>query len=77
MGLLKMFESKEGQSLSILADPFKKEKVTRIVIFMYPQANDVHGTVEFRNGLTKGEQDFRCNSLAQIAHEMESFINSL
>lgn len=81
MGLLKMFELKDGQSLSILNDPFKKECVAELHIHWYSGkysfSNGISGSVEFKNGTTSGVQKFTGETIADIVQKMESFINSL
>lgn len=65
------------KQLSILNDPFKKDKVQRIHIFVYPQENRCSGGIKFQNGATTGEQEFKAETLVEIVKKMEAFINTL
>lgn len=64
---------------SLLNDPFKKNKITRISVF-YRELMRVWsatGTVEFTNGDTKGEQRFEGETFDEVTLKIKHFINNL
>lgn len=53
-------EDSNTRALSIIQDPFKKDKIKRIHFHMgYGRPNEWIGSVEFQNGDTSGEQSIK------------------
>ena len=70
------------ETLTDFKDPFSKNKVERINIFIYKGMFDenklVHSaTVKFKDGNTSGAQDFQANSFAELINKINSFIKNL
>ena len=71
-----------AQSLpSILKDPFSKVCVSWVSVFYSPNFFsdkwEAHGTVEFKNGNTKGEQSFKAETFDECTAQIREFIKSL
>lgn len=71
-------------SMSVLANPFTKDCVTRITTdcgeAWFREPDDpwyFRGTVYFSNGNTKGEQKFEGNDMADLTAKMAAFLNEL
>lgn len=87
MGILSLFQNgKQDNYLSALKDPFGKDKLISIRIYssnLDGNPNSTYckpswnATVEFRNGMTKGEQDFKTegiDSFPLIIKQVEDFL---
>ena len=67
---------------SIIVDPFKKNKVTRVSVYSSPgwgkhddwQSN---GVVEFTNGDTKGEQRFQAKTFDEVVLLIKNMLENL
>ena len=72
-------ESKE--TLSILNDPFLKDKVNRIFINIhksfYTDKFNVLGSIEFKNGSTEGTQKFEAEDFDLLILQMKNFMQNL
>lgn len=67
---------------SIIKDPFKSDKITGISFHSsgWDCVTGWRATVKFRNGNTKGEQEFTTDDPSKFAHivqQVEDFIKSL
>lgn len=71
----------EAKSLSVVKDPFNKNSVRRIWFCASDWRGDgewiFSGSVEFQNGLTKGEQDFKGKSIEDVITQLQSFLEEL
>lgn len=76
---IKIF-TKEG-SLSVLNDPFSTQTIESVTVRVYKGyfngAFTASGTVKFKNGNTKGEQEFTGESFDHITQQIKSFIETL
>ena len=74
-----IFSEEQSKTPSIIADPFGFEKITSIHLHSYNWGNRwTHsGSVNFKNGNTKGEQIFECNSIDGVLKKIHTFINEL
>ena len=73
---------KNKGTLTDFKDPFSKNKIDRINIFIYKSLFDdtklVHSaTVKFKDGNTSGAQEFQANSFAELINKIDSFIENL
>lgn len=73
---------KKSNGMSILADPFKKDKWTAVHIHMYNAGKygssvTISGKVEFENGATKGEQEFKADTMPELLQKIEAFMTTL
>ena len=68
-------------AMSILNDPFRKDKWVAMHIHMYNEnsfcGKNISATVEFENGNTKGEQKFTDDTFAGLVTQIENFIATL
>ena len=64
---------------SIVKDPFKKTSIVRIWVTYRVFMGDwsAHGTVEFVNGNTKGEQTFDAPDFDGVVIQVKAFLDSL
>lgn len=76
-------EEKTQQAVSPLKDPFSKDCIASINISIYGKASGmsfmapVQATVSFKNGDTKGSQNFSGTELPIVAAKVQAFIDSL
>jgi len=67
--------------LSILKDPFFTDKIERIMVVTTKGIFDgkpySYGTVEFKNGDTKGEQKFEATSFDEVCIKIKEFLETL
>lgn len=81
MNLLNEEETAQAEKgVGVFKDPFKKDKVDSISIFIYNENDggiDCRATVQFQNGDTCGSQNFRTSDFGQIVKDIQSFIKSL
>ena len=63
----------------VFKDPFRKDKVEGINLrtFTYNSKTVWVGRVTFKNGDTKGTQEFEHKDFTTIVKQIEDFINSL
>lgn len=70
-------EASEGTSdVSPINYPFRQNSFESLHIFAYRSGN-ISGGIEFKNGMTKGQQDFKANSIRELLTQMEAFIAKL
>ncbi len=62
---------------SILKDPFSRNRIDRIYISWRPSTSKCYGSVEFKNGSTKGEQEFEGETFDEVTLKMKSFIEEI
>lgn len=67
---------------SILKDPFKKNSVTKIFVHFSQSLFDKTkwsstGYVNFSNGNTKGEQEFKGETFDDVVLQIKAFLNTL
>lgn len=66
---------------SILKNPFKKVCVKRIYVSYQEswggQRWTAIGSVEFQNGDTKGEQEFKAETFDEVVRKIKSFLEDL
>jgi len=65
---------------SVLNDPFAKVHINRIYVSFRNSWNSgwvASGSVEFRNGETKGEQEFTGRTFDEVVMKIKSFIEEL
>jgi hypothetical protein len=64
---------------SILKNPFQKNCVTEIRVSYYEFMRkwSARGTVEFKNGLTKGEQKFEAETFDEVVIQIKNFLKEL
>ena len=78
MNLLKMMGQ---QSISIINDPFKQNKVKRIYVSFHDIWNDgnfvAHGSIEFQNGNTRGEQKFDGATFDEVVLKIKACLETL
>lgn len=71
----------EESKLSVFLDPFKKDKVSKIIIMMSEDLYDNFywfAKVSFRNGNTSGEQKTKyCDSYEEVYIELNKILESL
>lgn len=81
--LLKLNGSK-SEYLSDLQNPFKKDKITQITIFIRPF--DLFGnkkkymfkaSIDFQSNNTKGEHEFEEKTFEALMQKLDQFINNL
>ena len=63
-----------------ITDPFKNECIEKICVFCYPNSTynkPVSGHICFRNGNTKGEQEFEGTDIVSVIKEMYRFCEQL
>lgn len=79
--MLKLFGNTSSVPSS-LNNPFATDKVERIYIIMSKSLFDdnkfrFHGSVEFTNGRTKGEQKFEGTDIMDVVKQIYSFLEEL
>lgn len=71
----------EEKMPSVLKDPFNKNSVKRIYVSyrenIFGQDWYATGCVEFLNGSTKGEQEFKGASFDEVVAQIKVFLNEL
>ena len=78
MDLLK--DIPENKIPSIIQDPFTKNKITSVMIYGFSSWDnkwDYSGTVEFKNGDTRGKQEIKGSSMDDVYLKTANFIKSL
>ena len=72
---------KNKGTLTDFKDPFSKDKVSGITIFIRKGLFDsalVHEAyVDFKNGNTSGRQEFKASSFADLVNQVDLFIEDL
>lgn len=71
---------KDNESLSLIQDPFKTDKINFIAIEYYAGSNKWEARIRFKNGMTDGAQNFQvkgAENLPSIIAQMQAFVNSL
>lgn len=65
--------------LSNFKDPFAKDCIVSISTYCFVSFDkrEYTGSVEFKNGDTKGEQEFEGTSLTDVLKKMEAFVEQL
>lgn len=80
MNLLSVFKNSD-RPLSPLNDPFKKDAVVAVRFHIYTGlggfSKSMSASVEFQNGNTKGQQDFRGDDFGVLVRQVEDFITTL
>jgi len=72
---IETINAKELQGFSF---PFHKDKVRAIHIHCYPKSDSGwRSTIEFKNGTTKGEQEFGAKELPDLLYQMKNFVDNL
>jgi len=69
-----------NQSISLVQDPFKSDKVVYINMEYFTSSNKWEGKIRFRNGMTDGAQNFEvtgAENLPVLLKQMQDFVNSL
>jgi hypothetical protein len=65
---------------SITKNPFSKQCITRLYVNysknLFSETWYASGCVEFKNGETKGEQNFKGANFDDVALQMKNYINS-
>ena len=78
---MNLIGNKEQSRLSIIQDPFKKDKVDGISIFMFSRNNGTFywiAKVTFKNGNTIGEQKTsNCSSYEEVYTQLKQILESL
>lgn len=77
-------EAAKDTYISPLQDPFNRSGVARVFIQAYAPGElcmnnswRITGSVQFRRGKTKGEQDFEAGTLGELLTKMGAFLNNL
>lgn len=69
-----------GKPLSVLKDPFLKNKITEVCTFMFHLNTTkpvIMGHIKFQNGNTNGQQDFTGNDFEELVDKMDAFVKTL
>lgn len=82
---MKLLGNSEERRISILKDPFKKTRITNIMIYgsfsSFGGVWNWHGNVEFRNGNTRGKQTMDnvegIENFHIMVSQIEKFIETL
>jgi hypothetical protein len=79
---MKEILTSEADSItSALNNPFSKSKIVSIHIHIYTGhgglVKDCRASIDFKNGNTSGEQKFIGEDFAEVAPQVQSFINKL
>ena len=78
---MNLIGTQEQGRLSVISDPFKKDKVDSINIFMFTRSNGSFywaARVSFKNGNTLGEQKTNnCNTYEEVYIELKQILESL
>jgi len=63
---------------SIIKDPFRTDKVTKMWFYWYASTNEWKGWIEFENGKTQGRQDLIASpTLDGIVSQVKAIIQSI
>lgn len=71
------------EGISVLKNPFSENNIEEIHMHIYRADGSIRirdtykGTINFKNGNTKGSQSFDCNSFDELVGEIKAFIQSL
>ena len=73
---------KNKGTLTDFKDPFSKNKIDKINIFIYRGMFDetriIHSaTVKFKDGNTSGAQEFEADNFAELINKIDSFVENL
>lgn len=73
---------KPGNSIFLVKDPFKSDKITSIRMSCFTQFSFPvwEGSIGFKNGSTEGTQRFEVQgveNLSKLLEQMQTFVNSL
>jgi len=75
---MKELDFKKENDLSVIKNPFSKNRVTAIHMHTYPKNSFVWtATIEFVNDMTEGKQKFLEKDFATITEKMKTFIESI
>jgi len=78
--LFKNTEEKE-QTISILKDPFSKDNVESIHMFIskkiFSKGVDIQAHIKFKNGETTGGQKIVADSFPELISKVESFLKNI
>jgi hypothetical protein len=68
-----------SSQLGILKNPFTQDCIYGLVVNCYKSSFgwSYMGWVEFKNGDTKGKQEFKGEDVADVLHKIEAFVASL
>ena len=79
MTALKLISDGE-KTVSPLRDPFSVDGIEQVFLFStrtYGKEWMHTGSIKFLNGMTKGEQEFKGESVSSILSQMKSFVETL
>lgn len=74
--LVEMFGKSNNNTLNLFKDPFKKDKIRYINIWLWNDG-DINATVKFKNGDTTGEHEIKGTDFADLITKVQNFIDTL
>jgi hypothetical protein len=81
--MIQLFESeKEAESISILSDPFKSDKIEKIHMWIMRGIFDRNqisfsADVSFKNGSTSGKQEITADNFPDLCLKVQAFVQGL
>lgn len=79
-----MADAGKSEYISPLQDPFNRSGVTKVFVIAYAPGElfmneswRITGSIQFRRGKTKGEQDFEAATLGELLTTMGAFLTNL
>jgi len=71
-----IFSPRGSNEINVVKDPFQASCLESIHMHFYPP-NRWRASVDFKNGLTAGSQNFKSSSFEGITQKLKSFVESL
>ena len=74
--MFSMLNKDQENKLSDFKDPFKSDLITR-VFFSWNKGYSARASVQFTNGNTEGEQNFKADTFEEVYSQVQSFIKEM